>query len=281
MEDYVKTFKVEDSINRLGKYLATPNFWLSLGLVAIAVIIWQVLKRARRKWKAKNPNSSNSSTLSNVLFDVGRFLFIVLVVVFLLQLNGVNVTAMITGLGVISAIVGLALQDLLKDIVMGVHILSDKFYKIGDVIRYENYEGEVISFNIRTTKIKLTQYNEIMTICNRNISEVQILSDMFDLDINLPYNQDPKKIHDIMQTFAVQIGNLEEVTSCLYKGTNSFNDSSVTYRLRYFTSPKGTRFDVRRAACRIVQDGLRSAGIPFAFNHVDVRMVEDIQEKAW
>ena len=272
MDSLVKSLDLESTLDRIGNYMKTGNFWLSVAIVIVAVILWRLLKRIKKKWKERN---GGLTTTSNVVFDIIRFLFFFLLVVVLLQINGVNVSALITGLGVVSVIVGLALQDFLKDIIMGVHILTDKFFQVGDVVRYNDMEGEVISFNVRTTKLKLVEYNEILTISNRNITEIMILTDMFDLDVNLPYFVDSDKIHETMEVLTGRIGEIEGVTKTQYKGTQSFNDSSVTYRIRYWTPPDSRRNDVRRAANRIVQDGLKEAGIPFPYNHLDVELVDE------
>lgn len=268
--------EAEKLLDKLIKYLKTPNFWISLVILVVAIILWQVIKQLRKHYYTKNDKMA--STASHVAFDILRLLFIFTVFIALMQLNGINVTAMITGLGIVSIIVGLALQDFLKDIIMGAHILTDKFFEVGDVIRYtspdgQTVEGEVISFNIRTTKIKLINYNEVMTISNRNISEIIVLGDYFDLDINIPYATDPKQVHETFQELADKIARISGVTKTQYKGTERFEESSVCYRIRYWTSPKSTRNDIRRAANRIIQDGMREAGIPFAFNHLDVEII--------
>ena len=266
----------EKLLDKLIKYLKTPNFWISVVILIVAIILWQILKQIRKHYYAKNEKTA--TTASHVAFDILRLLFIFTVFIALMQLNGINVTAMITGLGIVSIIVGLALQDFLKDIIMGAHILTDKFFEVGDVIRYTSpegntVEGEVISFNIRTTKIRLINYNEVMTITNRNISEIIVLGDYFDLDINIPYAIDPKQVHETFQELADEIAKINGVTKTQYKGTEHFNESSVCYRIRYWTSPKTTRNDIRRAANMVVQNGMREAGIPFAFNHLDVEII--------
>lgn len=276
MESVVTNVNAEQGFEKLLQYLQTSNFWVSAGIVVIAVILWQVLKHVRKKWRERN---GGFTTASNVAFDIARFLFLFLLFIVLLQINGINVTALITGLGVVSLVVGLALQDFLKDIIMGTHILADKFFQIGDVVRYNGQEGEVIDFNIRTTKIRLVDYQEVMTISNRNISEIIVLADFFDLDIDIPYYIDAKKVHPVMEDLAGEIGKIEGVNQTMYKGTNSFNESSVTYRLRYWTSPKSTRNDIRRAANGIVQDGLAEAGIPFAYSHMEISMSPESTSK--
>ena len=68
-------------------------------------------------------------TALTVSYDVLKVLVILCVVLTILQINGVNVTSMIAGLGIASAIIGLAFQDLLKDVITGVHIVTDNFFQ--------------------------------------------------------------------------------------------------------------------------------------------------------
>ena len=285
MDSFISSTKVnaEEMFTRLLDYLKTPKFWVSLVIIVAAIIIWQILKHFRKKFFKKRGQSL--STASHVAFDIGRGVFIFVVLIALMQLNGINVTSLVTGLGIFSVIVGLALQDFLRDIIMGAHILTDKFFEVGDVVRYDTpegktVEGEVISFNIRTTKIRLIDYYEIMTISNRNIDEITVLSDIFDLDVNIPYHVDPSKVHTAFQKIADEIAEIEGITQTMYKGTERFNDSSVCYRIRYWTSPKSTRNDIRRAATSLLQDRMIEEGIPFAFNHLDVEIVQPVNKNA-
>ena len=276
MDGSTSNYNIEELLEKVGQYVKMPSFWLSIVILALAVVIWRVIKRLSKKYKEKN---GNTNTTTQVIFDIIKFAFIFVVVIVLMQINGINVTGLVTGLGIVSAIVGLALQDFLKDIVMGVHILTDKFFQVGDVVRYNGIEGEVISFNIRTTKLKLIKYNEIFTISNRNISEIQVLADFFDIDVGLPFYVDAGKIHETLKILAERISCIDGIYECVYKGTENFNESSVTYKIRYYTSPKSTRNDIRRAALMVVQDGLKEAGIPFPYNHLDVQIVGKEPEK--
>lgn len=271
MDAVDKTMKLDDVFARLIESVKTPKFWISVIIFIAALVLWQVLRRLKKKWVA---NHKSESTTAHVIFDVIRFLFFFVLIIVLLQINGINVTALLTGLGVASVVFGLALQDFLKDIIMGVHILTDKFFQVGDVVRYNDKEGTVISFNVRTTKLKLVDYNEILTISNRNITEIMVLSNYFDLDLTLPYYVDSDKIHETLEQLAERISHIENVEKAMYKGVQNFNDSSISYRIRYWTFPDSRRLDVRRAANRVVQDGLKEAGIPFAYNHLDVELVD-------
>jgi hypothetical protein len=56
-------------------------------------------------------------TFINLLRNATKYIFLFLGVLIILQINGVNVTSLMAGVGIISIVVGLALQDALKDII--------------------------------------------------------------------------------------------------------------------------------------------------------------------
>ena len=81
--------------------------------------------------------------LLRVALNVLRYLLLLVTILLILQINGINVTSLVAGLGIVSAVVGLALQDILKDVIMGLHILSGRFFSVGDAVRYGIMEGIV------------------------------------------------------------------------------------------------------------------------------------------
>ena len=90
---------------------------------------------------------------------------------------GFNVTSFIAGLGVVSVIVGLAVQDALKDIIMGFNIIVDNYYSVGDIIKIGDVEGKVVELGVKATKLKDINTDNILVIANRNISQALRISD--------------------------------------------------------------------------------------------------------
>jgi small-conductance mechanosensitive channel len=66
--------------------------------------------------------------------------------------------------------VGFALQDVLKNFVAGVFIFTDKPFRIGDWIEWEDYSGVVEDISLRVTRVR-TFDNELLTVPNSNLSD--------------------------------------------------------------------------------------------------------------
>lgn len=267
---YGRLLNMEKVISKL----VSPRFISSMLILFGALILWFGLKKLLGRYTGILERLGNLDgkyrTLSKVGIEVVRSVLFLLLVLILLQMNGVNVSSLIAGFGIASAIIGLALQDVLKDTIMGIHIITDHFYDIGDVVRYGDMEGVVVSFTMKTTKIESLTDHSVMTICNRNISEIVRSSNMICINIPLSFEENVKKVHSVLKEICERIEKIEGIEKCVYKGTQSFEDSAVLYRIHLFCPPE-RKPDMQREAMRVIQDGLDEADISIPYRSLNVR----------
>jgi small-conductance mechanosensitive channel len=84
-----------------------------------------------------------SLTTLNVLGLVGRVVLWTLIALLALDAFGVNVTALVTGLGIAGVAVALAVQNILGDVLASLSIALDKPFAIGDFIVVDTFQGTV------------------------------------------------------------------------------------------------------------------------------------------
>jgi small-conductance mechanosensitive channel len=245
---------------------------ISLCVVGVAIIIWMVFKRLYNR-HVEQQVAAGGNRPTALFYNAARGIVVILVILAVLQINEINVTSLVAGLGIASAVVGLALQDYLKDIIMGTHIVRDSFFKEGDVVRYGDKEGVVIEFSMRTTKIRLFANGDVLSVSNRNISEISVVpeSQFQDIDIGLPYEEDHQRVFDILSDAASRIAQLDGVDDCVMKGIVNFEDSDILYKVRFFCYPS-KKYDLRLAANRIILECLTEAGISIPYPQIDVHM---------
>jgi small conductance mechanosensitive channel len=245
---------------------------ISLCVVGVAIIIWMVFKRLYNR-HVEQQVAAGGNRPTTLFYNAARGIVVILVILAVLQINEINVTSLVAGLGIASAVVGLALQDYLKDIIMGTHIVRDSFFKEGDVVRYGDKEGVVIEFSMRTTKIRLFANGDVLSVSNRNISEISVVpeSQFQDIDIGLPYEEDHQRVFDILSDAASRIAQLDGVDDCVMKGIVNFEDSDILYKVRFFCYPS-KKYDLRLAANRIILECLTEAGISIPYPQIDVHM---------
>lgn len=96
---------------------------------------------------AHHDTARNITYLSNALIWVGG-------AVFALGVLGVNVTAMLTGLGIGGVAVALAAQAVLSDFFSAVAIFLDKPFVVGDAIAVDGLQGTVEHIGVKTTRVR-------------------------------------------------------------------------------------------------------------------------------
>jgi small conductance mechanosensitive channel len=110
------------------------------------------------------------------LVQIQRFFQLIVysvAVILILWSFNVDVTGLLAGLGIGALVIGFALKDIIENWISGLLIILGKTYRIGDVIRIENFTGVVTDVSLRTTKLRTYDRNEIIipnsTLLKQNI----------------------------------------------------------------------------------------------------------------
>ncbi len=192
-----------------------------------------------------------------------------IVILIILQLFGINVSSMLAGVGIVSIVVGFALQDALKDIIRGIQIVSNDYYDIGDVIKFGDNTGEVISINLHTTKIKDINTQNVVSIANRNIDKVEVDFGYTYIPVPLPYELKIKDAEAVMGDIVKQISKDSLVKSCTYQGLTDIASSSLNYQILVTCDPLD-RLQARRDALGLIVATLEKRGISIPYNQLDI-----------
>ena len=267
------------------EYITSSHFYFSLIVVAVTVGLWVLLIRISKYYNKKISQdnlgaqaSSQRKTIAHVMTSVLKAVLLLGAIIAILQVNGFNVTTLVTSVGVLTAVIGFAFQDAIKDVICGLYILADHYFVVGDVVRYNGIEGEVIRMSIRSTKIKDIDKDNIVTISNRQFSEATKVSNWMDIDLGLSYEENVAEIHKLLTSVAAQISTIDGIINCEYKGTNDFAESAVIYKLRVYCDPKNKPV-MRRAALRVIQDRLWAAGIQIPYRYLNVVNIDKTTDK--
>ncbi|MBO4396718.1 MAG: mechanosensitive ion channel family protein [Eubacterium sp.] len=244
-------------------------------VILVAVVIWLIIRRAHRAYKKSKGNGMGSaSSVASVVFDTIKVTVFLLVVLVILQINGVNVTSLVAGLGIAGGIIGLALQDFFKDIIMGIHVLMDDFFQIGDTVQINDDEGIVVSFNLRTTKIRSLADGDIITICNRNIDRITKSSTEIYVRIPLPYELPVGRSTEVMNRICERAVENEHIEECRYLGNTELDSSSVLQLIRADLDDVVNKLSARRYVLTAAREVLETEGISVPYEQLDVHMKE-------
>lgn len=98
-------------------------------------------------------DAASATTLAGLKF-VSKLLLYSLILLLALDNFGVNITTLVTGLGIGGIAVALAVQNVLSDLFASLSIVLDKPFAIGDFIIVDNYLGTVEYIGLKTTRIR-------------------------------------------------------------------------------------------------------------------------------
>jgi small-conductance mechanosensitive channel len=126
--------------------------WASTGIDA-----WVTGYRRRRL-----PADAASATTVAALRFLAKLVLWVLLLLLALDNLGVNVTALVTGLGVGGVAVALALQNILGDVFASLSIVLDKPFVLGDTIGVGDATGKVESIGLKTTRLRSTTGEQLI-----------------------------------------------------------------------------------------------------------------------
>ena len=112
----------------------------------------------------------NAMAIIRVLVSVALF---AIAGVLILENLGVNVTALLAGLGIGGIAIGLAAQGIFSDLFAALSILFDKPFKKGDTIRYDQSTGTVERIGLKTTRLR-SLTGEQLIMANTKLLEREI-----------------------------------------------------------------------------------------------------------
>ncbi|MGH9318305.1 MAG: cyclic nucleotide-binding domain-containing protein [Vicinamibacteria bacterium] len=226
--------------------------------------------------------------IPNILRDATVFtLFFVGVLLILYRQTDLDVTGLFTTAGVISIVIGLALQDTLSNVFSGLAIQTERSFNVGDWVRFGEMEGVVVDVSWRATKLR-TRQNDLVIIPNNKISD----------DILVNYSA-PTPIHALREEIGVHyrhapadvIAALEEAadqTEAILKRprvdirTYHFGDFAITYQAKYWIKDYADKNRIRNAFNTRIWYALRRRGIemPYPIRNVFVHQVTQESLKA-
>ena len=227
--------KLFDSITIDLKEIIFPVVYIIIGF-----IIYKVLKRLVNKVmlnnkKMKKQHLQRANTIRIVILNVIKYSIVVVVLLAILANFGVNVKSIVAGLGITTAILGLAFQDLAKDLIAGISIITENQFEVGDIVEYDGFMGEVVFLGLKTTRIKdyrgavkIIANHKLDTIINYSLNNYLAI-----VDLRISYNENPDKVSTALEEIKQELnGKVPNATGDIQIwGLDDFEDSNMRYRV--------------------------------------------------
>jgi len=166
----VENLHLTDNLNKY--FFILLKLGLALNIIRLVYKATHAVGALLEAWAAKT-ESTVDDQLVPLLQRTLKVLVVIIGVLVVLENFGVNVTALIAGLGIGGIAIAFAAQDTVANVFGTITILLDAPFKIGDRIRVADTEGVVHEVGFRSTRIR-TLYNSIVTVPNATMAKEKV-----------------------------------------------------------------------------------------------------------
>jgi len=214
-----------------------PNILVA---VVILILFYLLSKLARRITGKVFGTVSNNVSLVKLLGNTISLIIVVIGFFFALGVLNLDktVTSLLAGVGVIGLALGFAFQDTAANFMSGIFLAVQKTFKVGDIIKSNDYMGIVEHINLRATIIHTFQGQEII-LPNKMVfqSAIENYSETnrrrVDLSCGISYGDDLDKVKEVAIKSLVGAEFLASEDSVDFIYTE-FGDSSINFDLRFW-----------------------------------------------
>ena len=219
---------------------------------AAAMLQAVLLHYLRKSAGASAQDAESASSVQVIRLVLNIFVWTGAVIVVLENL-GVNISAVVAGLGIGGVAVALATQQILGDIFSSFVIFMDKPFRVGDLITLEGVTGTVETMGIKSTRLR-SPGGELILVPNRDLTTATIR--------NFEQMQRRRVVLDFAIDFSTPMEALEKVTGMVQEAVASqpsavfdrahltgFGDPGILFEASYFVQSRDLRtfMDVQHA----------------------------------
>src|SRR5438034_7869296 len=132
--------------------------------ITVAGVVSTLIEHASERRALGGPVTGLGQAVARgVVFAVGLLV--------LLDALGIQITPILTALGVGGLALALALQDTVSNLFAGAHLLADKPIRVGDYVKIaDTVEGYVVDIGWRSTRVRMLQ-NTVVVVPNKKVAE--------------------------------------------------------------------------------------------------------------
>ncbi len=258
-----------------------PEIYLPIIYISVAIFINAIIKRIISKIISKKQSTMDNKsynykkleTFKGLVTNIIKYIIVIFLLLAILTVYKIDVSSVLAGLGIAGLVVGLALQDLAKDLIAGFSIIVENQYAVGDIISIGDFKGEVIFLGLKTTKIKSYQ-GDVKIVANRNATEVinySMSNSLAIVDVDVAYEENNEHVEEVLNELVSELSktlpNLKGNVALL--GIQELSSSSVKYRITAETKAM-EHFDIERRIRKAVKTRLDQENIKIPYTQIEV-----------
>ena len=186
-------FKITSEVKMDIMQIILPFVYVLIGII-VYTILKNIIDRSINISKiTTKAHKQRAETIKMLILNIIKYITVILIILAILSNFGINVKSILTGLGITTAIIGLAFQDLAKDLIAGISIITENQYEVGDTIEVDGFMGEVVFLGLKTTKIRNFK-GATKIIANHNMDKIinySLHDSLALIDVGVSYDNTP------------------------------------------------------------------------------------------
>ena len=184
-------------------------------MVVIAFILSRLLKLATGRAVRMAEHSAGQArvgqvrTMAGIVHNTGMVIILVFLALQVLSSIGIDLGPLLASAGIAGVAIGLAAQNIVKDVLNGTLILVEDQFNVGNVITVAGLTGTVETMTLRKTTVRAgdgTLYcipnSQITTVANQS-AEFSVAT----IPISVDFSADPNKVLEILNRIALEVRN--------------------------------------------------------------------------
>ncbi len=269
-----------DLINKFDEGYRYRHFILTIfGTWMVATLAKRIIREYGYEFAAKTEGKMDDRL---VAFADMSAMYIIWLIGIMIALGavGVEITPLITTMGIAGLAIALAAQNFLSNVFGGVTITLDQLYKVGDRVEFGGVYGDVYEIKPRYTKIR-TLDNFIITIPNSKVINDNIINYAapdttvrVKIPVSVAYGTDPGKVDAILLDIANKTPLVLKEPKPSVRLTE-YAASSQNFELLVWIKHYDDRHPVIDWIFREMFVRFEKEGIEIPFNQMDVHIKKD------
>ena len=189
--------------------LSARQFWTRVAtVVGVLALVWLYIRltdalAALMARRLRRTNVPGRIAVLQLLQGLSKLMALIVGMLIILYLGGVNLTAVLTGLGVGGIAIAFAAQKTLENLFGTIMVVSDQVVRVGDFCRVGDTLGTVEEVGLRSTRVR-TLAQTILTVPNGQLAAMSLENFasrqriLLNQTIGLRYDTTTEQLNDVL-----------------------------------------------------------------------------------
>lgn len=197
-------------------------------------------------------------TMAGVIRTTGLAVIGAIVSLQFLAAVGINLAPLLASAGIAGVAIGLAAQNIVRDMLNGVLILIEDQFNVGDTVRIAGLSGVVEAMTLRKTTVRdgdgtlyIVPNSQITTVANQSVGY-----SLATVNISVDFSASPDQVMELLKKIAMEIRTSDEFRAVFLAdpqvlGVDAIKGSELIFPVLFKTLPTRQYAPVREFRRRV------------------------------